>query len=114
METIRQKKIGTLLLRDLSEIIRTVLKDNFSNIMITVTNVYVTKDLSLAKVYISIFPSNLTSEIKEMVDSNKNYFKHLLSMRTKKQLRKTPDLKFYVDDSLDYIENIDNILKKHT
>ncbi len=80
-------------------------------ILISVTKVSVTTDLSIAKVYLSIFPAKSSQELLEGIQSNQPLIKHELSQRTKHQLRRVPELQFYIDDSLDYIENIEKSLK---
>ncbi|MCL4112846.1 UNVERIFIED_CONTAM: hypothetical protein GTU68_005531 [Idotea baltica] len=80
-------------------------------ILISVTKVSVTTDLSIAKVYLSIFPVKSGAELLKGIQSNQPLIKHELSQRTKHQLRRVPALQFYIDDSLDYIENIEKSLK---
>ncbi|QEE48956.1 30S ribosome-binding factor RbfA [Flavobacterium alkalisoli] len=112
METNRQKKIGTLLQKDLVDILQgEVRKNGISNLIISISKVNVTSDLSIAKVYISVFPSERGDEILAAVRSNTPLIKHDLSQRVKMQLRKVPNLIFYIDDSLDQIEKIDQELK---
>lgn len=111
METNRQKKIGSVLQKDLVDILQgEVRKNGITNLVISVSKVSVTTDLSIAKVFLSVFPQNKAEEILEAVRSNTPLIKHDLSQRVKLQLRKVPNLIFYIDDSLDYIEKIDNAL----
>ena len=111
METNRQKKIGQLLQNDLVDILQgEVRKNGISNLIISVSKVGVTSDLSIAKVYLSVFPSEKAGEILNAIRSNSTLVKHELAQRVKNQLRKVPDLNFYIDDSLDYIEKIDDAL----
>lgn len=112
METNRQKKIGALLQEDLVDILQgEVRKNGISNLIISVSKVHVTTDLSIAKVYLSVFPTEKSAELLKAIQSNTPLIKHDLAQRVKNQLRKVPDLLFYVDDSLDYIEKIDEALK---
>lgn len=112
METNRQKKIGALLQNELVDILQgEVRKNGITNLIISVSKVQVTTDLSIAKVYLSIFPNNKANEIMEAIRSNTNLIKHDLSQRVKQQLRKVPDLIFYTDDSLEYIDSIEKALK---
>lgn len=112
METNRQKKIGNLLQKDLADILQgEVRKNNITNLIISVSKVSVTTDLSVSRVYLSIFPTEKGAEILEAIQSNKALIKHDLAQRVKNQLRKVPDLNFYIDDSLEYIEQIDKALK---
>ena len=113
METNRQKKIGALLQNDLVDILQgEVRKNGMTNLIISVSKVNVTTDLSIAKVFLSVFPSEKSEAILVAVKSNAVMIKHDLSQRVKNQLRKVPNLIFYIDDSLDYIENIDEALKR--
>ncbi|WP_320815984.1 30S ribosome-binding factor RbfA [Flavobacterium sp.] len=112
METNRQKKIGALLQNDLVDILQgEVRKNGMTNLIISVSKVNVTSDLSIAKVFLSVFPSEKSGEILVAVKSNAPMIKHDLAQRVKNQLRKVPNLIFFVDDSLDYIDNIDKALK---
>ncbi|MCO6147400.1 30S ribosome-binding factor RbfA [Flavobacterium sp. NRK1] len=112
METNRQKKIGALLQNDLVDILQgEIRKNGISNLIISISKVSVTTDLSIAKVYLSVFPSERGGEILAAVRSNAPLIKHDLSQRVKLQLRKVPNLIFYIDDSLDQIEKIDQELK---
>jgi len=112
METNRQKKIGSVLQNDLVDILQgEVRKNGLTNLIISVSKVSVTTDLGVARVYLSVFPQNRAQEILEAVKSNAPLIKHDLSQRVKLQLRKVPNLTFYIDDSLDYIEKIDTALK---
>ena len=111
METNRQKKIGSVLQKDLVDILQgEVRKNGISNLMISVSKVIVTTDLSVAKVYLSVFPQEKSKDLLVAIKSNSKLIKHDLSQRVKLQLRKVPNLSFYIDDSLDYIEKIDNAL----
>ncbi len=112
METNRQKKIGSVLQNDLVDILQgEVRKNGLTNLIISVSKVAVTTDLGVARVYLSVFPTDRAKEILDAVKSNAPLIKHDLSQRVKLQLRKVPNLSFYIDDSLDYIEKIDSALK---
>jgi len=109
MESQRQQKISRLIQKDLGEIFqRSGYK--YDNAMITVTKVSVTKDLALAKVNLSLFATpNKEVTIKKINDATSEV-RYELGKRVKHQLRVIPELQFILDDSLDYIENIDNLL----
>lgn len=111
METNRQKKISRLIQKDLGEILQIQGRIWFPGAMLTVTKVAVSSDLSIAKVYVSIFGKEATPVIRQVEMQTKEIRKQL-GMRAKNQLRHIPDLRFYVDDSLDYIENIEKLLKE--
>lgn len=111
METNRQKKIGSVLQKDLVDILQgEVRKNGITNLVISVSKVSVTTDLSIAKVYLSVFPQDKAKDLLEAVKTNAPLIKHDLAQRVKLQLRKVPNLAFYIDDSLDFIEKIDNAL----
>ena len=112
METQRQKKIAGVIQKDMADILqRAATEGGLKGILISVTKVSVTTDLSIAKVYLSIFPVKSSQELLEGIQSNQPLIKHELAQRTKNQLRRVPELQFYIDDSLDYIENIEKSLK---
>ncbi|MBT2160262.1 30S ribosome-binding factor RbfA [Zobellia laminariae] len=112
METQRQKKISGVIQGDIVDILqRAAIEGGLKGTLISVSKVSVTTDLSIAKVYISIFPNKDAKELMEGIKSNQPLIKHELSQRTKNQLRRVPELLFFLDDSLDYIENIEKSLK---
>ena len=111
-ESQRQKKIASVLQRDLVDVLQKgATQGGMRGIIISVTKVKVTVDLSIAKVYLSIFPTEKGAELLEGIQSNSNKIKHELAQRTKNQLRRMPELNFYIDDSLEYIDQIDRSLK---
>lgn len=111
METNRQKKIGGVLQKDLVDILQgEVRKNGLTNLMISVSKVVVTSDLSVATVHLSIFPQEKAKETLVAIKTNSKLIKHDLSQRVRLQLRKVPNLVFFIDDSLDYIEKIDTAL----
>lgn len=111
METNRQKKIGGVIQKDLVDILQgEVRKNRVANLIISVSKVSVTTDLSVATVHLSIFPQDKAKETLVAIKTNSKLIKHDLSQRVRLQLRKVPNLIFFIDDSLDYIEKIDNAL----
>lgn len=111
METNRQKKMGALLQKDIVDILQgEVRKNGITNLVISVSKVNITSDLSVARVYLSIFPIDKGEELLKGIKSNAPLIKHELAQRVKHQMRKVPDLLFYVDDSLEYIDQIDKAL----
>lgn len=111
-ESQRQKKIGSVLQRDLVEVLQgAATHGGLRGILISVSKVKVTVDLSVAKVYLSIFPNDKSKELLEGIKSNTPLIRHELAQRTKNQLRRMPNLEFFVDDSLEYIDQIDKSLK---
>ena len=111
MESNRQKKVAKLLQKDLSEIFLNLSRSSYKGVMITITHVLVSKDLSIAKVYLSLFPEKNKMDIFQDIKHQKNVIKHQLSMKLKNQMRKTPDLNFFIDNSLEHYDHINQILK---
>ena len=109
MESTRKNKIDRLVQKELSDIFQKFTKSQ-GGVLISVTSVSVSADLSIAKVYLSIFPNNKQAEIMELIKTNTKSIRYDLSQRTRHQLRQIPDLTFFLDDSLDYIEHIDQLL----
>lgn len=113
MESQRQKKISSVLQADLVDVLQgAARKGGMSGIIISVTQVKVTSDLSIAKTYLSIFPIQQAKTLIEGIKSNTSVIRHELAKRTKNQLRRMPQLLFFLDDSLEYIDQIDASLKK--
>jgi ribosome-binding factor A len=112
METTRQNKISRLLQKDLAEIFQKEARDMFHGIMLSVTNVRISPDLSVARVYLSIFPSEKAKDTLHEVKLHQSRIRGILGQRVGKQLRIVPQLDFFIDDSLDYIDNIDRLLKE--
>ncbi len=110
--TTRQQKINKQLQKDLADIFQLQGMKAYNGAMISVTGVRITPDLSLAKVYLSIFPSAKAKEVMEIVNDNNKSIRGELGRRVRHQLRIVPELAFYVDDSLDYVERIDDLLKQ--
>ncbi|GAA4116744.1 30S ribosome-binding factor RbfA [Aquimarina addita] len=112
METNRQKKIGGVLQKDVADVIQHALREaGVQGILVSVTKVSVTTDLSIAKVYMSVFPNKEGAKVLEEVNAVKSQIKHQVAQRTKHQLRRMPELSFFIDDSLEYIDNIDKAIK---
>ena len=110
METTRQQKIARLIQKELSEIFR-LETAKIGNVIVSVSTERVSPELSIAKAYLSVFPSNKGEEIVANINKNSKSIRYDLAQKVRFQLRKTPELAFYLDDSLDYIEHIDNLLK---
>ncbi|MFD0863207.1 30S ribosome-binding factor RbfA [Sungkyunkwania multivorans] len=112
MESNRQKKIAGVIQKDLVDILQGAARDGgLLGTLISVTKVKVTVDLSDAKVFLSIFPNDQAKGLLEGITDNASQIKHQLAMKTKDQLRRVPNLQFYLDDSLEYIDEIDRSLK---
>ena len=110
--TQRQKKIGGILQQDLAEVLQKAATDGgLKGVIISVSKVNVTTDLSVAKVYLSIFPNKEAQPLLKGIKSNKPLIRHELAQRTRHQLRRMPQLEFFIDDSLEYIDGIERSLK---
>ena len=110
MDSTRQSKIARLILKELGDIFLKMTKET-RGVLVSVSIVRVSPDLGIAKAYLSVFPSAKGEEIVETLNKNSKSIRYDLGNRVRHQLRIIPELRFYLDDSLDYIENIDNLLK---
>ncbi len=110
MDSNRQQKINRLILKELSDIFLLETK-KMRGVLISVTQVRVTPDLGIAHAYLSFFPSEKANELLENINSNIKSIRFDLGKRVGQQLRVIPNLAFHLDDSLDYLDNIDNLLK---
>ena len=110
MKQIRINKIESLILRAMGEIL--IEKKDFltGNNIVSVTFVKVTPDLSIAKIYLSIFPVEKREEILSYFETNKKYIRKLLGQKIR-NIRKIPELQFFIDDSFDQIQRMDELLK---
>jgi len=111
MDTKRQNKISRLIQKDISEIFQTDYQNFFGPVMITITKVRVTSDLSLARINISIFGTDEKASVLDNIKKQTKEIRLKFGMRAKNQLRIIPQFEFYIDDSLDYIEKIETLLK---
>jgi ribosome-binding factor A len=110
-ETPRQKKIGAALQQEMANMLQQAIRDQgVGNLVLSVTKVIVTVDLSVARIYLSIFPKNNAENYLSGIKENAFKIKYDMARRMKNQLRRMPNFSFYLDDSLDYIEAIDDAL----
>ncbi len=109
MESTRQAKISRLLQKELSEIFRLQTAKTHGT-LVSVSTVRVTPDLSIAKAYLSVFPSEKAAEVMASIKASAKTIRYELAQKVRFQLRKTPELQFYLDDSLDYLDRIDTLL----
>lgn len=113
MESTRQQKISKLLMKDLGELFQKEVPELVSSkAMITVTKVSITRDLALARVYLSIFAAPDKDDLIDKIRQSAKTIRLLLGKRIRHQVRAIPDLAFELDDSLDYIDRIDELLKE--
>ena len=111
MTTTRQNKVSRLLQKELGDILQREGNSMFAGKMVTVTNVRITPDLGQARVLLSIFPAVEREDFNKTMDVKTGHLRHELGNRIRHQLRSVPELNFFLDDSLDYIDNIDRLLK---
>lgn len=109
MESTRQAKISRLIQKELSEIFRQQTAKTHGTI-VSVSTVRVSPDLSVAKAYLSVFPSEKADEVMNSIKESARTIRYELAQKVRFQLRKTPELHFYLDDSLDYLDKIDTLL----
>ena len=109
METTRQNKIARLIQKDLSNIFQAQTRQT-RGILVSVSVVRISPDLSVAKAYLSIFPSSKAEEILKNINEHASQIRYEMGKLQRHQLRIIPELKFFLDDSLDYLENIDKLL----
>ena len=108
----RQLKVAREVQRDLSEIIRSRGMAAFGGAMVTVSEVRISPDLSIAKVFVSIFPSDRAPQVMKMLEDEKRTIRGELGRKVASQLRIVPEIDFLLDTTLDYAEHIEELLKK--
>ncbi|MGI9525758.1 MAG: 30S ribosome-binding factor RbfA [Weeksellaceae bacterium] len=111
MESNRLQKVNKLLQQELAEIFRQEAVNIKMGMLISVTEVRTTPDLSISKVYLSVFPTLYRDEVLTYIDSNQGHFRKLLGNRIGKQMRIVPELQYYADETLDKVDEIDRALK---
>lgn len=109
--TPRQNKVSRLIQKDLAEMFQSYARSWFKGSIITVSVVRISPDLSVAKVYLSIFPDNRRDEIMNSISAHSKEIRFQLGNRIRNQVRIIPELNYFIDDSLDYLENIERLLK---
>ncbi|HNY52206.1 MAG TPA: 30S ribosome-binding factor RbfA [Bacteroidales bacterium] len=111
MESTRQKKVSRLLQKEAADLFLRKGNEFARGKMISVTRVRISPDLSVARIYISIFPSDGQEDIMKGIQDHSPKIRYEIGRKVGKQLRIVPEISFFIDDSLDYIDNIDRILK---
>ena len=111
VETTRQNKIARLIQKELSDIFQKQ-TSAMRGVLVSVSACCISPDLSICRAYLSVFPSERAEEIVQNINNNQKQVRYELGTRVGKQLRIIPELKFFIDDSLDYVEHIDELLKK--
>ncbi|MBI2967796.1 MAG: 30S ribosome-binding factor RbfA [Bacteroidetes bacterium] len=112
MASVRQNKISRLIQKEMGNIFLRESSEHFPGLMVTVTGVRMSPDMSVAKIFISIFGTENKNEVIEKIKSKTGRLRYELSGRIRRQVRSMPELLFYLDDSLDYAENIERLLAK--
>ena len=111
MQETRQNRISRLLQKELSLIFQSQTR-MMHGVMVSVTKVRVSPDLRICTAYLSVFPSEKGEEILKNINANEKTIRFDLGRKVRNQLRIIPELRFFLDDSLDYLEHIDELLKK--
>ena len=112
-ETPRQKKVATAIQQELAGMLQKAIRNQgYSNLVLSITKVNVTIDLSLAKIYLSVFPQDKAAIFLKNIQENSFQIRHDMSQRMKHQLRRMPKFWFYIDDSLDYVDGIEKAFKQ--
>ncbi|MBJ59682.1 MAG: ribosome-binding factor A [Flavobacteriales bacterium] len=111
MESTRQKKVSRQLLKDLSEILQIKGRDLIGTSLISVTVVRISPDLSIARVYVSVFGTDNKEDLLKKINNQSYFIRKKLGERIRNQMRKVPELKFFLDDSVDYSRQIEDLLK---
>jgi ribosome-binding factor A len=112
MESTRQKKIASLLQRDLAEIFRATAASDFPGTLISVSKVRVSPDLGLCRVYLSVFPIAKSQDVMAFTEEAAPRLRSALAQKVKSQLRIIPELHYHLDDSMEYEANIDRLLRE--
>lgn len=112
MENTRQQKIARQIQRDMADIFTKEAAPVVKGVMVTVTTVRVSPDFGYAKIYVSVFPFERSNEILEALSEHARQIRHALGNRMRNQVKSIPEIEFFIDDSLEYIENIEHLLKQ--
>lgn len=110
-ESNRQRKVAQIIQEDLSELFRKQSAESKQSLLITVSDVKVTADLGIAKIYLSVFPADFRQPIMNEIEANKAVYRNYIGQKMGKQVRVIPQLNFYLDTSLDDVERIEKELK---
>ena len=111
IESNRQRKVAQIILEDMAEIFRKQASESKQNFLVSVSDVKVTADLSIAKIYLSIFPADLRQPILKEINTNNSFYRNYIGQKMGKQVRIIPQLSFFIDTSLDDVERIERELK---
>ena len=112
IESTRQLKVAKEIQKVMAEVIRSKGMAAFGGALVSVSGVKVSPDLAIAKIYVSVFPSDKAEAVMAILDENARALRGELGSKVGKQLRIVPEITFYLDNSLDYVEHIEELLKK--
>ena len=112
MESNRKNKISRLIQKNMAIIFQKESQNLFGKIMVSVTKVYVSSDFSSCRIFVSIFPVKNPQNVLQLINKKKSFFRKYLGLQLRNQLRIIPELYFFLDDSIDYANEIDKLLKK--
>jgi len=111
MESTRQKRVSRLIQKELADIFLKKGNELAHGKLVSITRVRISPDLSFTKVYLSIFPATNQDDVLHTIQEHTSKIRFELGQKVRSQLRIVPDIAFHIDDSLDYIDNIDRLLK---
>ncbi|SDQ17987.1 ribosome-binding factor A [Chryseobacterium soldanellicola] len=111
MESNRQRKVAQIIQEDFAELFRKQAADSKQSFLVSVSDVKVTADLSIAKIYLSIFPQEFRSSIMKEIEENKTQYRNFIGQKMGKQVRIIPQLNFYLDTALDDVEKLEKELR---
>lgn len=111
MESNRQRKVAQIIQEDFAELFRKQSSESKQNILVSVSDVKVTPDLSIAKIYLSIFPQEFRTSIMKEIEENKAQYRNFIGQKMSKQVRIIPQVNFYLDTTLDDVEKIEKELR---
>lgn len=111
MESTRQKKVSRLVQKEMADIFLKKGGELAHGKMVSITKVRISPDLSFARIYVSIYPSAGQDEVLKSIQDHSSKIRFEMGQKIRRQLRIVPEIAFFIDDSLDYIDNIDRLLK---
>ena len=112
MESKRQEKFARLIQKDMGELFQSASRDLFGGSFITVSGVKVSPDLGYARIYLSFFQTENKDELLSTVRLYSKELRKQLAQRVRNQVRKVPELEFFLDDSLDYVQHMEEVFKR--
>ncbi|KPH11090.1 30S ribosome-binding factor RbfA [Chryseobacterium sp. ERMR1:04] len=111
MESNRQRKVAQIIQEDFAELFRKQAAESKQSFLVSVSDVKITPDLSIAKIYLSIFPQEFRTSIMKEIEENKTQYRNFIGQKMGKQVRIIPQLSFYLDTALDDVEKLEKELR---